>query len=70
MPLVPVVSDFQDQNYKSNLSRHLHASVYTRDNLGEPCYFLVGCRIMSACEVRNEVRGSKMKGPRPCRSRA
>lgn len=28
MPLVPVVSHFQDQNYNMNLSRLLHVSVY------------------------------------------
>lgn len=42
MPLVPVVSDFQDQNYKSNLSRHLHASVYTREQPQQTLLLLGG----------------------------
>lgn len=41
MPLVPVVSDFQDQNCKSNLSRHSHASVYTGEQ-PQPTSLLLG----------------------------
>lgn len=39
-------------------------------NRSQPRSFLVGCRITSVCEVRIEVRGSKVKCLRPCRARA